>query len=89
MSPMQPIVLDPDGAPRFQQNAIVRYMLDTLRKHQIADLDSMMDMNFSNEDWNQFVQLLGYSVCGFGELNFADPAIVKEADRVAKQLKSG
>jgi hypothetical protein len=83
--PMQPIVLDGDGVPRFKANSIVRLLLE----------DGSWDMNrlaiipFSAEDREQFAQLIGYSISGFGELPYADPKSVAEADKIAEALKKG
>lgn len=79
--PMQPIITV-DGVARFKENAIVRYLLDA----GTIDLNQLAALPFSNEDRNQFAQLIGYSVGGFGDLPYADPKIVKKADKKAEKL---
>ena len=66
--PMQPIIQDKDGRLRFKQNAIVRYLLD----HGRLDLNALAARDFAREDWQQFAQLIGYSLSGFGELPYVD-----------------
>ena len=79
--PMQPIVLV-EGIARFKINAIVRFLLDTSPN----DLNVLVRMPFSKEDWTQFYQLIGYSVSGYGEFDFLDKAVVAEADAIAAKL---
>lgn len=63
--PLQPIERK-DGELRFRENRIVRFLLD----NSIFDLNTLATMGFPNEDWEQFAQLTGYSVSGFGELSY-------------------
>lgn len=79
--PMQPVILL-KGVIRFKANAIVRYLLDSSKD----DLNSLALMPFSAEDWNQFAQLIGYSVSGFGDLSYVFPETVEAADREAEKL---
>ena len=65
--PNQPLVVAEDGVVRFHPNAIVQYLLDM----------GPFDMNhlsciraFSDADRVQFAQLIGYSLCGLGELPY-------------------
>lgn len=80
--PMQPIVLDPHGTPRFRQNALVRYLLDQPGGQTLNDLARLP--NIPMEDWAQLAQLIGYSVSGYGELSYA--LNVEEANAVAAAL---
>lgn len=80
--PMQKIVIDAEGTIRFQKNDIVRFLLDAGR----FDLNDIAVRGFSEEDHTQFAQLIGYSVSGFGELSYADPKVVRQADRKAEKL---
>lgn len=43
-------------------------------------------MPFSDEDWAQFMQLIGYSTSGYGDLSYADKAHVHKADQQAYKL---
>ena len=63
--PVQPLVVDEHGTIRFKGNAIVRFLLDT----SVNDLNKLYCMPFSREDWVQFNQLIGYSVCGWSDLS--------------------
>ncbi len=65
--PIQPLETDGFGVVRFKQNAIVRFLLDD----GPFDLNQLAAMSFADEDREQFAQLIGYSLCGFGELSYA------------------
>lgn len=64
--PMQPIEPDEGGTLRFRQNALVRYLLD----HGGLDMNHLAMRNFPKEDREQFAQLIGYSLSGYGELSY-------------------
>ena len=64
--PMQPFADDGNDIVRFKQNKIVRFLLD----NGPYDVNQLAIMTFSREDREQFAQLIGYSVCGFGELGY-------------------
>ena len=80
--PMQPIALDEFGVARFKKNAIVEYLLEA----GPFDMNNLALMPFSNDDREQFAQLIGYSVCGFGELSYASQKRVDKADKKAEKL---
>lgn len=66
--PIQPLEKNADGVLCFKENAIVRHLWDKggLDLNQIARLD------FAAEDRQQFAQLIGYSLSGYGELSYVD-----------------
>lgn len=66
--PMQEIGKDDVGIVRFRENAIIRWMLDQGRLGNKFDLNSMYVIPFSKEDYEQFMQQLGYSLSGYSEL---------------------
>lgn len=82
--PMQPIYLTEDGSVRFRANGIVRWLLDAgpFDMDQIAMLPGI-----TIEEREQFAQLIGYSVSGFGELSYASDETVTKADEIAEQLE--
>jgi hypothetical protein len=65
-NPDQPIHTDKHGHRRFKGNMIVRHLLD----NGGMNLNNLATMDFSNDDWMQFAQLIGYSVSGWGELSY-------------------
>ena len=65
--PMQPIVRDESGTYRFKQNAIVRALLD----RGPIDMNVLARDQCSDQDREQFAQLIGYSVDGFCDLSYA------------------
>src|SRR5580765_8666453 len=80
--PMQPIILDKDGTPRFHANAIVSFLMDA----GPFTLNHLASMPWEADDRAQFAMLLGYSVSGFGELSYVEAAVVAEADAKAVAL---
>ena len=88
--PMQPIGWDEKTGKviRFKQNKIVRMLLDT---HKL-NLNDIAKMNakgiFNNDDYTQLMQLIGYSVSGYGELSTSPEETVREADRIAAELSA-
>lgn len=85
LHPMQPVENDGDSVIRFKQNKIVRFLLDFARDRGTT-LNELHLMGFSRDDWNQFSQLTGYSVSGFGDLSFANRALVAAADEAAEAI---
>lgn len=67
--PMQPLCRDPSGVIRFQENAVVRHVLRAATEAGATNLNRIAAMvSFSDEDRQQFAQLIGYSVSGYGDL---------------------
>jgi hypothetical protein len=80
--PIQPIITDEDGTPRFRQNKVVRYLLD----HGGLSMDALYDaLPGCEEDWEQFAQLIGYTVSGFGDLDYARPETYEAASLMARE----
>jgi hypothetical protein len=68
--PMQPVGFDGRGVIRFKQNKIVCWMLESGERGTRYDLNDLARMEFTEEDWTQFAQLIGYSVYGWGSLSY-------------------
>ncbi len=83
--PMQPVVRDKTGVLRFQANAIARYLLD----HGGIDLNRLALLDFTDDDRMQFAQLIGYSVSGYSELDYASDESVDAADEMARAVLEG
>lgn len=64
--PTQPLKKDKHGVLRFKENAIVNYLLD----NGGIDMNKLAVLPFSQEDREQFAQLIGYSLSGYGELSY-------------------
>jgi len=88
--PMQPIHRD-NGVLRFQGNPIVEFLREFCRIHglDMNDLVLASDKNgFKQRDWEQFYQLIGYSLAGFHELDKVSDVTAKLASAEArKQLR--
>jgi hypothetical protein len=80
--PMQPVVMDERGTVRFRGNAIV----ERLFREGIIDLNKISLWDVPVEDAEQFWQLLGYTVSGYGDLSFIRPEVVAKADGAADAL---
>jgi hypothetical protein len=63
--PIQPLQME-DGVLRFKRNRIVEYLLE---KGGI-DMNAIARLDFSQEDREQFAQLIGYSHSGSGDLGY-------------------
>lgn len=98
--PTQPVVWDGQGVTRFKQNDIVEFLLwfaswRGMTLNEIAGVPNAIGVEvptFSAEDWTQFQQLTGYSVSGWGSLDYVSndayrKAVAREATLLAKQPK--
>jgi hypothetical protein len=86
---MQPFVVDKEGTVRFQENSIVRSLLDASRKLGFG-LNELSASRFPQADWEQFYQLIGYSLSGYHELSQVSDesalAATKEAQKIAPRV---
>lgn len=80
MHPIQDIETDDHGILRFKENKIVTYLLD----NGPYDMNDLAVLEFSQEDREQFAQLIGYSLCGFSELSYTSDEIIESADKMAE-----
>lgn len=88
---MQPVVLDDDGVVRFKVNRVVRWMSDRLKERGIGLNEIFIahdPRGDDRDDYQQLMQLIGYSVSGYGDLSTSDPEIVRAADQLAHDLIS-
>lgn len=83
--PLQPVYLTENGVVRFKKNRIVRLLLDWSSARGM-DMNAIATLNFPAEDREQFAQLIGYSLSGFGELSYVSDAAYKEAEEKAEPL---
>ncbi|MBT6048137.1 MAG: hypothetical protein HOG49_15115 [Candidatus Scalindua sp.] len=76
-NPLQPLFLDGQETLRFKANNIVRYLLDK----GVADLNHLAEVSylFSQDDQEQFAQLIGYSLSGFCELSYVSDETCEKA----------
>lgn len=82
--PIQPLAPDAKGTVRFKANRIVQHLLDT---HPACDMNRLAAMDFSDEDRQQFAQLIGYSLNGYSELtHYVDDEAYGAAARMAEGM---
>jgi len=86
--PVQPIGYDGEGVIRFKPNSIINWLFETkkLDLNQVRMMVEDTGGDFPLEDYTQLMQLLGYSVSGYGDLSTSPQEIVVEADKIAAQL---
>lgn len=88
--PQQPIVVVADKVIRFRANRIVEMLYTKAvagQKFGLNDIAVLAHQGvFTKAEQMQFAQLLGYSVSGFGELSYAHPLVVAEADARAEAV---
>lgn len=79
--PQQPIGYV-DNVVRFKKNEIVRFLLDN-SKFDLNQIEIMYRKKaFSQEDYIQFNQLLGWSVCGFNEKSGIPEDVKDRAEKI-------
>lgn len=81
MHPMEIV----NGSVYFRSNAIVRRLLSEARKHGFG-LNELADLTFSQADWEQLYQLLGYSLSGYHKLSRVSDESAKAATDEARKL---
>jgi hypothetical protein len=80
---MQPLVIDDQGCIRFKGNAIV----ERLFREQLINLNAISGWDVPIEDKEQFWQLLGFSVSGYGDVSFVRDSTYNKADAAAAVLR--
>jgi hypothetical protein len=65
-NPIQPTVKDEHGRVRFKENKIVSFLLD----NGGLDMNKLAVLDFTVDDREQFAQLIGYSLDGYGMLSY-------------------
>lgn len=83
--PRQPLIVDDTGVVRFKQNRIVYALLNRCRDAGFG-LNEIVREGFDADDYDQFMQLIGYSVSGYGELSSSPKDAVRRADKKAAVL---
>jgi len=78
--PNQPIGFSEDGLLRFKENAIVSWLVG---EHGLNDIARR---EWPDGDYTQLMQLIGYSVGGYGSLSTSPPETVAAADAIADRL---
>ena len=75
-NPTQPVEIDAQGVERFKKNLIVAHLLDS---HPTCDMNKLATLDFTDDDRQQFAQLIGYSVSGYGDLSYIDDEAYEQA----------
>lgn len=80
-NPIQPLAEDDRGVMRFKGNAIVQHLLD----NGGIDMNAIAYLPFSDDDRQQFAQLIGYSLSGYGELHYVSDDAYGAAATMAEE----
>lgn len=83
--PMQPVVKAANGTIRFKQNQIISDMLELCHKHGLG-LNEIAMRDYEKDDRSQLMQLIGYSVSGYGDLSCSRAKHVMRADEKAESM---
>jgi hypothetical protein len=86
--PLQPIIVSDDDVVRFHKNAIVAFLQEWASSRGM-DMKTLAMMPFDQADREQFAQLIGYSLCGFGELSYVRDETFERAADAAKLAEAG
>lgn len=82
--PIQPLAPDEHGVLRFRANKIVQLLFDS---HPSYDMNTLCRMDFSDEDRQQFAQLIGYSLNGYAELlSYVDDVAYSTAENMSRGM---
>jgi predicted metal-dependent TIM-barrel fold hydrolase len=86
--PNQKIIIDDKGTIRFHKNKIVDKMLDFCTENGYSLNEIFVDFDNENDvdDYVQLMQLIGYSVSGYGNLSVVPPIEVTRADKEAERI---
>jgi hypothetical protein len=83
--PIQPLYKTETGQVRFHPNAIVDFLYEWCKSKGMG-MNELAMMNFSKEDRQQFAQLIGYSLCGYGELqSYVDDDAYNQAELMYRE----
>jgi hypothetical protein len=80
---MRPIIRTENGIVRFKANRLVSRLLDESQKRGFG-LNELARVESSQEEQEEFAQLIGYSLCGYHELSYVSDLSCFEASKVAK-----
>lgn len=83
-NPLQPIIVD-DTRAKFKDNEIVRDLLDFASERGM-DLNTIAMGDYSQDDQEQFAQLIGYSLTGFHELSYVSDKTALKASKLARKI---
>lgn len=83
MNSTQPIYKDEDGNLRFKKNLIVEALLSFAEKKGVG-LNELYNLSFPQKDWQQFAQLLGFSLSSYSSLPYVDETEYQTVLKLAK-----
>lgn len=82
---MQPIYKDRDGTARFKENKLVSFLLDYCQGKGMG-LNEIVRMPWAKEDYEQVMQLIGYSVGGYDELSMISSESKRRASKACEHI---
>ena len=84
---MRPFIKDKSGHVRFKANAIVRWMTTAAADKRPCDLNAahIACADAPAEDWEEFYQLIGYSLAGYHEIDVVSDEAARAATAEARK----
>lgn len=76
--PLQPVMTDRDGTRRFVENRIIRDLVEFSAMHG-RGMHAIAEGDYTDQERQQFAQLNGYSIRGYGELSYVDDIAYEQA----------
>ena len=83
-NPFQPFEMT-GNVVRFRRNKIVEDLLDFAQLHGFGLNQIAMRGDYTQDDYEQFMQLIGYSLCGFHEISRVSDKTAKKASKAASK----
>lgn len=83
--PIQNVIRDKNDVFRFEANKIVEFLLD----NGGFNMNDLAVMDFSNDDREQFAQLIGYSLSGYSELSYVSDESWDNCEQKIKNMVKG
>lgn len=80
--PLQPLEKDAQGVLRFRANVLVLHLIE----HGSIDLNRLAMVDAPQADREQFGQLIGYSLSGYGDLSYVSNETYARAQAMADDL---
>ena len=87
--PMQPLERDPkDDRFHFKPNGIIQFLMNHARENGMS-LSLLADMPWPKEDWDQFYQLLGFDLDGYGTSSLVSDGAKDLAEAAERLMRGG
>lgn len=83
--PLQPLYIDKHKVVRFRENKVLEALREAAAQRGFT-LNDLAVMDLPREDWQQFAQLIGYSLSGYSELSYVTDKAYERAAKAAPKI---